>query len=312
MVNLKQSTKSEGIFMKRLLNCHASDFEKMSKEELKQAILASEGRTVLSENVVISQPLLGDLTNAETAAAFGADLILLNVLDVFNPVIQGFEQGLKDPIQTLKKLVGRPVGVNLEPVDVTAEAVEDLLQLPVGRRATKETLIKANELGFDFICLTGNPSTGVSNQEIEEAILLAKEHFDGLIIAGKMHGAGVAEPVVDQQSIENFIANGADIILMPAVGTVPGLLESEVHEAVKLIKSKGALSMTAIGTSQESSDPQTIREFALSSKRAGVDIQHIGDAGYSGVADPENLMALSIAIRGKRHTYYRMAQSIRR
>lgn len=43
-----------------------------------------------------------------------------------------------------------------------------------------------------------------------------------------------------------------------------------------------------------------------------MDIQHIGDAGYSGVADPENLMALSIAIRGKRHTYYRMAQSIRR
>lgn len=312
MLNLKQSMKSEGIFMKRLLNCHASDFEKMSKEDLKQAILASEGRTVLSENVVISQPLLGNLTNAETAAAFGADLILLNVLDVFNPVIQGLENGIKDPIQTLKKLVGRPVGVNLEPVDVTAEAVEDLLQLPVGRRATKETLIKANELGFDFICLTGNPSTGVSNAEIEAAILLAKEHFAGLIIAGKMHGAGVAEPVVDQQSIENFIANGADIILMPAVGTVPGLLESEVYEAVKLIKSKGALSMTAIGTSQESSDPQTIREFALSSKRAGVDIQHIGDAGYSGVADPENLMALSIAIRGKRHTYYRMAQSIRR
>ena len=30
------------------------------------------------------------------------------------------------------------------------------------------------------------------------------------------------------------------------------------------------------------------------------------------VPDPENILALSIAIRGKRHTYRRMAFSIRR
>lgn len=43
---------------------------------------------------------------------------------------------------------------------------------------------------------------------------------------------------------------------------------------------------------------------------AGADIQHIGDAGYAGVALPENIMALSIAIRGVRHTYGRMAYSL--
>ena len=55
-----------------------------------------------------------------------------------------------------------------------------------------------------------------------------------------------------------------------------------------------------------------IKEIALINKRAGADIQHIGDAGWCGVALPENIMALSVAIRGKRHTYFKMAQSIKR
>lgn len=38
--------------------------------------------------------------------------------------------------------------------------------------------------------------------------------------------------------------------------------------------------MSAIGTSQETSDTDTIKEIALRNKICGVDIQHIGDAGY--------------------------------
>ncbi|MPM90657.1 hypothetical protein SDC9_137779 [bioreactor metagenome] len=45
---------------------------------------------------------------------------------------------------------------------------------------------------------------------------------------------------------------------------------------------------------------------------AGADIQHIGDCGTFGIALPENIMALSVTIRGIRHTYRRMAQSILR
>ena len=105
---------------------------------------------------------------------------------------------------------------------------------------------------------------------------------------------------------------GADVILMPACGTVPGLQESMIHEACERIHAHGALAMTAIGTSQETSDPATIREFALSGKRAGVDIQHIGDAGWGGIALPENIMEMSIVLRGKRHTYFKMAQSAKR
>lgn len=297
--------------MRRLLNCTTSEMLAANKDELKQAILASEGRTVMTETVVACPPLLGDLTNAELAVSFGSDMILLNGFDCNNPKINGLPE-TDEPVKLLKKLVGRPVGTNLEPIDVNAKMMEKRLEIAAGRQATKETFIKAKELGFDYICLTGNPGTGVSNASIEKAITLAKEYFGGMIIAGKMHSAGVDEPLVDLASIEKFIDAGADIILMPAVYTVPGLSEQEVAEACKLIKSKGALSLSSIGTSQEGSDESTIREIALVNKRCGVDIQHIGDAGWSGVALPENIMALSIAIRGKRWAYHKMASSINR
>ena len=51
----------------------------------------------------------------------------------------------------------------------------------------------------------------------------------------------------------------------------------------------------------------TIRRIALECKMTGTDIHHIGDSGYVGMALPENITAYSVAIRGIRHTYRRMA-----
>ena len=69
--------------MKRLISANPSEILSMTAQELKQSIQASEGRVVLSENVVIRETFIGDITNAEIARAFGADMILLNCLDVF-------------------------------------------------------------------------------------------------------------------------------------------------------------------------------------------------------------------------------------
>ena len=314
--------------VKRLLSCTASEIKRMTPMELKQAIQSSEGRTICSENVAISQSVAGDITNAELASAYGADLILLNGFDVFNPVVMGLPGSTnlqdiidgvndphhlkKNPVDQLKYLTGRPVGVNLEPVDVNSNMNQTMTMISEGRKCTKETLQAAQKLGFDFICLTGNPGTGVTNEKIAEAVSLAKENFFGLIIAGKMHGAGVDEEVFNMQAIESFIHAGADIILLPAVGTVPGVTDEDVRDAVKLIRKNGALSMSAIGTSQESSDQETVKQIAIRNKICGVDIQHIGDAGYSGLAPVENIYAISIAIRGLRHTMNRVGTSINR
>ena len=293
---------------KRLLSCFTSDFNKMSGQDLKNAIKASEGRTVLSENIAGRRSVTGDVTNSELARAFGADLILLNGIDVYNPVIDALPES-DEPIKLVKKLTGRPVGLNLEPVDLKADMMEEIEIIPEGRICSETTLKKIEKMGFDFVCLTGNPGTGVTNSQIAEGIKLAKKHFSGMVIAGKMHSAGVDEPVANLDVVKEFIESGADVIMLPAVGTVPGFTQGEMEKAVKYIKENGALSMSAIGTSQESSTRETIRQIAIMNKIAGVDIQHIGDSGYSGVANFENIMELSIAIRGVRHTVRMIAAS---
>lgn len=296
----------------RIISANASEILKMNGAELKQSIKASEGRTVLSENVVI-EPAIDGLTTSEIAAAFGADLILLNLFDTLNPKVSGLTVDKpEDTVKKLQKLTGRPIGVNLEPVDNSAKMESTKLQISLGRTATADSIKAAEKLGFNFVCFTGNPGTGVTNSQIEKTIHLAKEHFSGLIIAGKMHGAGVNEPVADIKAVEKFIEAGADIILVPAVGTVPGFDDSELKEVVKVAHSKGALVLTAIGTSQESSDEDTIKQIAIRNKICGVDIQHIGDAGYGGVAPFENIFAMSKAIRGVRHTVSMIARSINR
>ncbi|MGT2772016.1 hypothetical protein [Streptococcus marimammalium] len=297
--------------MKRLISCYASDFEKMTKDEFKLAIKSSEGRTILGETIVTAAPLIDGVTNAEMMASFGADLLVLNEFDVFTKYINGFYD-TPNPIAELKRLTGRPIGINLEPVDEGVTVVDEKINLSKGRLATRETFIKAQALGVDFLLLTGNPSTGVSLKAIKEAISIAKESFNGLIFAGKMHGAGVGEAVVDEAILSDFITAGADGVLVPSVGTVPGVREYELAPIVDRIKAMGGLVMSTIGTSQESADEATIRDFALSNKRVGSDIHHIGDAGYGRMPIPENILALSIAVRGRRHTYFRMGQSVRR
>lgn len=308
--------------VKRLISANSSEMLAMNGTELKQSIKASEGRVVLSENIVVHEPLDG-ITTSEIAAAFGADLILLNFFDVLNPVILGLYDGEEtidkakvhrdgQSIKRLQKLVGRPIGVNLEPVDPDAKMAEDRLKIPEGRQASEKTLREVERLGFNFVVLTGNPGTGVTNSQIAKNIEVAKNVFSGLVIAGKMHGAGVDEPVVSEQSVEEFLSAGADVILVPAVGTVPGFDDNELKQIVKLAHSKGALVMSTIGTSQEGSGSSFIQNVAIRNKIAGVDIQHIGDAAW-GIQSPfENIFALSKAIRGQRHAIVRMARSINR
>ena len=303
--------------MKRILDCTASDFRKMNGQELKQAIRAGEGRTMLSENMATVPPLYPNVTNSELAASFGADLLLLNIFDVFDPKISGLEAGER-AVEKVRHLTGRPIGVNLEPVDLEAEELEDFDVLETGRQATEASLKKARKLGFDFICLTGNPKTGVTNNEILGAIKKTREILgeNGMIIAGKMHGAGVAGEtggdIITEEDISKFIEAGADVILMPAPGTVPGTTLEKTEKYVRHAHSKGALVMLTIGTSQEGADEDTIRQIALGAKMTGADIHHIGDAGFYGIAVPENIFTYSIAIRGRRHTFSRMAVSINR
>lgn len=309
--------------MKRFLNCNASDFEKMTKSELIESIAASEGRIVVCETIGAVPQMLGDVTNAEFAASMGADIILLNIFDVNNPVMHGLPADVKpeDYIRKIKELTGRPVGLNLEPLEEgVASTVEtdEWAGLSSGRAGTLENAKKAVEMGADFIVLTGNPGIGVTNKAITDTLkLYRKELGDSVVlIAGKMHAAGIlgeaGEKIITKEDVREFAEAGADIILMPAPGTVPGITMEYIRGLVSYAHELGKLTLTSIGTSQEGADVSTIREIALMCKMAGTDLHHLGDSGYMGMALPENILEYGKVIRGVRHTYHRIAASIKR
>ena len=302
--------------MKRILDCRASDFRSMGKNELLAAIAGAEGRTLACETIGSLTPMLGDVTNAEFAAAMGADILLLNLFDVKHPVIHGLPPTEpENVIRKLRELTGRPIGINLEPVEQSLGEEGSMWALTDGRKATLENARLAADMGVNFLLLTGNPGIGVTNEAIVQTLRLFKQELgDRLILAaGKMHASGIlsegAEQILTRRDVKSFAEAGADILLLPAPGTVPGITVEYARDLVSLAHSLGMLTITAIGTSQEGADVATIRQLALMAKMTGTDIHHLGDAGYGGISLPENIQAYSVAIRGIRHTYRRMAAS---
>ncbi|WP_432721346.1 haloacid dehalogenase-like hydrolase [Jeongeupia wiesaeckerbachi] len=306
---------------KRLLDCNASDLARIGKADLLHAIHASEGRVLVCETIGAVQPMLVTISNAEFAASMGADLLLLNLFDVNAPVVNGLPRDTApdDVVRTIKHLTGRVIGINLEPVDPSFGASEDeLWGMQPGRLATVANAHKAAAMGVNLLVLTGNPGNGVSNAAITHSLkAINAEVGDRLVlVAGKMHASGIlgegAEQIITRADIDEFVAAGADIILLPAPGTVPGITLDYVRELVGHAHKLGALTLTAVGTSQEGADEATIRQIALMAKMTGTDLHHLGDTGYMGMALPENIMAYGITIRGRRHTYARIARSINR
>lgn len=304
---------------KRLIDTTARELASYNKQELLTSIADSEGRTLAAETIGTVTPMLVDITNAEFVTSLGADLIMLNVFDVNEPVIQGLPQvPSEEVVREVKRLTGRMVAINLEPAIVKDTEDKSVWNLTKGRQATPENAKKAADMGVDMIVLTGNPGVGVENDAILQALLQLKEAVGDRVIltAGKMHASGIlseaGEKILTENEVESFVDAGADVILLPAPGTVPGISMEYAAKLIKRAHEKGALAMTTIGTSQEGADEDTIRQIALMCKMAGADIHHIGDSGYMGMALPENIMAYSVAIRGKRHTYRRMAASLLR
>ena len=306
---------------KRMLDCVTSDFVTFKKEDWLSSISGSEGRVIACESIGTVLPMLGNITNAEFTASMGADILLLNIFDVQDPVIQGLPKVKpEDCVRELKRLTGRMVGINLEPVEESyaSDNKETLWEMSAGRYATVENAIQAQKMGVDLIVLTGNPGNGVSNPAIISSLKAISEAVGEKIMlaAGKMHASGIigegGENIITKEDIRQFAEAGADIILLPAPGTVPGITTEYVRKLISYAHSLKKLTITSIGTSQEGADTDTIKRIALECKMAGTDIHHIGDSGYVGMALPENIMAYGTVIRGIRHQYHRMAQSIRR
>jgi hypothetical protein len=307
----------------RFIDANSSDFNNLSSIDLVESIRLSEGRVVMTEVIATAPPLIDKVSNVELAAAFSSDLILLNLYDVNAPQVMGmpsrrgensgpgfgrFSSGTDVTLADVKEWTGRPVGLNLEPIENYKTLTSQ------GRLATPDNARSAVNQGADFILVTGNPGTGVTLAGILKSLVEIRREIqdEAVLLAGKMHAAGTHETGISERNIIALVEAGAQIIGIPAPGTTPGMSLEVCQKLVETIHQAGALAMTAIGTSQEGSTMTVIEQIALMSKMAGADIQHIGDAGTIGMAVPENIMTLSIAIRGRRHTWHRMAASLKR
>lgn len=290
--------------MKRLISCCTSDFQKdMTRKELKEAIEASEGRVIMAQSAVTNECYITNVTNAELLSSFSTDMILLKVLDVEHPQISGIPI-CENPVTEIKRLTGRLVGVNLEVVGINE------LQYESGTTLSETTIKAAIGLQPDFLCLTayrnreGNTSTAIL-----EAIRFVRKYYDGLLILNKYANA---KELCEESCWEAYVQAGADILTLPMPGSVAGIYVENLAPLVTRVKQAGALVSMSVATSQEGCDEDTIRSMGLQAKQAGADLYDFGDANTNGIASPENVMALSIAIRGKRHTYFRIASSIQR
>lgn len=284
--------------MKRILACTASDFgKKETSLELKKAIRASEGRVILVNLASESAPLYPDVTNGEMAAAFGADLLLLKAIDVRDMVVGGL--GKINHLSEFRGLTGTGVGVNLEIAD----------DVSTYKRVTPEALQEVVKKGIDFLSLTAYVKPEATVERIVSDIHLTREHYQGFLMLNPVvsHGMDLSEDALLQ-----YVKAGVDMIVLPCPGAVAGITENNLSEMISAIRKEGALVSCTVGTSQEGTDKETIQQIALSAKRAGADVFEMGDAGVAGMPVPETIYHASISIRGKRHTFVRMARSSNR
>lgn len=308
----------------RLIDMAGRYLAELRGSALVEAIRLSEGRTIAAETISCAGPLLDKVSNPELVAAAGADIIVLNIYDVNAPWVAGIQpsrstleevpafgqvaSAARVTAGDVAQWTGRVVAVNLEPVGTEATG------FPNGRRANAANALAAAEQGATMIVVTGNPGTGVTMDAIARATEQMRSATADKIVyfAGRIHAAATDEIPVQGRDIELLARAGAHGVVVPAPNTTPGSSIPACLELVHGAHQAKMLAWSGIGTSQEGATTSVIERIALDSKSTGADIHHIGDSGFFGIAPPENIYTYSLAIRGRRHTWFRMAASAHR
>ena len=302
----------------RLIGASKSEIEKMNTTELKESIFKSESRVIMGQHLLFAGPgLVRGVTNSELMFAWGADMVMLNTIDLDdldnNPGLCGLT------IKELKARCNRPIGIYLGcPKAGSEDGGKKALYRREGMLATKEHILKCKELGADFIVLGGNPGSGTSLSDVIAATKLAKELLgdEMLIMAGKWED-GINEKVLGDPSadydtkdiVRQLIDAGADCIDLPCPGSRGGITVEDIRNLVQYVHTykPGTLTMCFLNSSVECADEETIRQLAILMKQTGADIHAIGDGGFSGCSWPKNVYQLSVSIKGEHYTWFRMA-----
>ena len=302
----------------RIIGATKSDFEKMSPMELKESIFKAESRTIMGQHLLFAGPgLVRGVTNSELMFAWGADMVMLNTIDLDdmsnNPGLCGLS------LKELKARCNRPIGVYLGcPKAGSEDGGKKALYRREGMVATREHILKCREIGADFIVLGGNPGSGTSLTDVISCTRMARELLgdDMLIMAGKwedgINEKVLGDPTADYDAkdvIRQLIDAGADCIDLPCPGSRGGITVEDIRSLVQYVHTykPGTLTMCFLNSSVECTDEDTIRQVAILMKQTGADIHAIGDGGFSGCSWPKNVYQLSVSIKGEHYTWFRMA-----
>lgn len=317
----------------RLLTSSPQTILSYNSGQLREAIAMSESRTVVGVARVRGPNACDGVSNMELCAAFGSDIVALGLYDPHNPYFPGLPNKVTlEPDDTIlaqvqadlgrgwilrevRELVGRPIAAGLYG---TEKGFPDRMEASFTKvLSTPQNARLLVDQGVDIIqvmdWLTPLPDLKAAlrdiRSEIGDAALLTFARPNGW----GLFGSQARRAFITDEEIDAVIEAGVDIVEIPAVGTIPQFGLAHVEGLVRRIHDGGALANVWIATSQEGATPDTIRQIAYDSKIAGADMFTISDVGLTeSVPDPENILALSIALRGRRHTYRRMAFSIKR
>lgn len=298
----------------RILDAVSSEFMAMKAADLAESIRKSEGRALAVEVICSDQVPVDGVTHAELASALGADMIVLDRYNPPMPVIQGAPEAIMTsttPLKDLKTLIGRPVGINLLVGSrIPAEKA--------GRAFSPVVAQTACDQGADILFLINQPSYGGTLEQMSAAGEWIDSHLDGKVMAVAVTSASTPPPRTSHEidafadTVKTLSQSGYMGICLPLPGSKQGWTLDAAARLVDCIHEGGALAWAILTGSIEGSPREAIINLALQAKMLGFDVHRLDEAGLSGMPSPENIMNYSLAIRGERHTYRRMALSIRR
>lgn len=315
---------------KRLLALNPTELISLNRQEIIDGIRASEGRTVGAYVCPKAPNYVEKVSNVELVSSFGADFVTLEGYDLHDIQIPGLpsknpsddaktidelqvEMGKGWTIPELKRLVGRPIATILL-VMPEAQVMKGIYEKPVWSMDMMQFVV---DEGYDIVCLCS-----FEQDILLDAVRQSKEKFGDKIVieAGIPHGTGSIvddndppfnlREIVNPEFVGELAKAGADIVDLPTVGVVPGFTMEYVTSLVDAVHANHSIAAACVAHSIEASSKEVLERIVMDNKICGVDMYNIAAGGvYESVTLPEALMDICIAVKGKRHTYRRMAQS---
>lgn len=296
----------------RILDAAPRELLVMNGAALKASIAAAEGRTIAAEVIAPYQSPVDGVSHGELAAAMSADLIILDQYDTLRPQISGVPADLlsqQSPLSAYAELIGRPIGLNLIVADAQQGAFLG------GRLVNPANVERAVTQGCRIINLYTRPKIGGTHEGMLAAARMIHEVAgdDALLIGvpsfsrpAPRSTEAIRAYCEDALALIDFGCAG---IALPMPGSKQGWTMDAAAAIVDVVRGAGALAWLFLTGSIEGAPESLITAMALQAKQIGADAYRIDEAGLSGMPVPENIFSFSLAIRGRQHTFRRMASA---